>query len=81
MDESPFEAEWLDKKTIIFDTIYNPEQTLLIKHARELGCTTVTGVDMFVLQAAEQFRLFTGKEPNLKTIRYELKRATSAAKY
>ena len=81
MDETPYEAEWLDKKTIIFDTIYNPEQTLLIKGARELGCTTVTGVDMFVLQAAEQFRLFTGKEPNLKTIRYELKRATSAAKY
>ncbi len=81
MDETPFDAEWLDKQTIVFDTIYNPEQTMLIKHAREAGCTTITGVDMFVLQAAEQYRLFTGQEPNIKTIRYELKRATSAARY
>lgn len=81
MDESPFEPDWFDKKTIVFDTIYNPEQTLLIKQAREAGCPTITGVDMFVLQAAEQFRLFTGEQPNLEKIRYELKRATSAAKY
>ncbi len=81
MDETPFDGEWLDKHTIIFDTIYNPEQTMLIKDARKAGCTTVTGVDMFVLQAAEQYRLFTGQEPNIKTIRYELKRATSAARY
>jgi len=81
MDETPFEADWFDKATIVFDTIYNPEQTLFIKHARMAGCTTITGVDMFVLQAAEQYKLFTGNKPNLKTIRYELKRATSAARY
>ena len=81
MDETPFEPAWFDKRTIVFDTVYNPEQTLFIKQAREAECTTITGVDMFVLQAAEQFRLFTGKKPNLKTMRYELKRATSAARY
>ena len=81
MDESPFDAEWFDKNVIVFDTVYNPEQTLFIKHAREAGCKTITGVDMFALQAAEQFLLFTGKKPNLKTIRYEIKRATSAAQY
>ena len=81
MDATPFEAEWLNKEMIVFDTIYNPEQTLLIKNARQAGCTTITGVDMFVRQAAEQFKLFTGKKPSVKTIRYEVKRATSAAKY
>ena len=81
MDETPFEGKWLDKKTIVFDTIYNPERTLLIKEARELGCTVVTGVDMFVRQAAKQFKLFTGKDPVLEDVRFELKRATSAAKY
>ena len=81
MDVTPFDAEWFDKSVIVFDTIYNPEQTLYIKKAREAGCTTITGVDMFVRQAAEQFKLFTGKKPSLKTIRYEVKRATSAAKY
>lgn len=81
MDETPFDAEWFQKKTIVFDTVYNPEQTLFIKQARESDCTTITGVDMFVRQAAEQYKLFTGKAPNVKTIRYQLKRATSAARY
>lgn len=81
MDETPFEAERFDKKCIVFDTIYNPEQTLLIKQAREAGCTTITGVDMFVRQAAKQFKLFTNTKPDVKLIRYEVKRAISAAKY
>ena len=81
MDETPFEPDWYDRKMIVFDTVYNPEQTLLIKQAREAGCTSITGVDMFVRQAAEQFKLFTGKSPKMETIRYELKRATSAARY
>lgn len=81
MDETPFDGEWFNKQTIVFDAVYNPEQTLFIKQAREAGCSTITGVEMFVRQAAEQFELFTGTKPNLKTIRYELKRATSAARY
>ncbi len=81
MDESPFDEEWFDKKVIVFDTVYNPEQTLFIKQARERGCLTITGIDMFVRQAAKQFRLFTGVEPKVETIRYEVKRAISAARY
>jgi len=81
MDNSPFDGVWMDKNTIMFDTIYNPEQTLFIKKAREAGCPTVTGIDMFVRQAAKQFKLFTGAQPNMETIRYEVKRAISAARY
>ena len=81
LDESPFEEEWFDKRTLVFDTIYNPEQTLMIKQARAAECKTITGVDMFVLQAARQFKLFTGIQPDIKLIRYEVKRATSAARY
>ena len=47
---------------VVFDTVYNPEKTLLIKEARQQGCTVVTGVEMFVRQAALQFKLFTGQE-------------------
>ena len=81
MDETPFEQDWHDRHTVIFDTIYNPSRTLFIKHAREAGCETITGVDMFARQAAEQFKLFTGKEANEETILYEVKRALSAARY
>ena len=81
MNDSPFEAEWFDKRAVVFDTVYNPEQTLFIKQAREADCLTVTGIDMFVSQAAKQFKLFTGTEPDMETIRFEIKRAISAAKY
>jgi len=81
MNDSPFDPTWFDKRTVIFDTVYNPEQTLFIKQAREAECPTVTGIDMFVSQAAKQFKLFTGTEPDMETIRFEIKRAISAAKY
>lgn len=81
MDESPFEAEWFDRHTLVFDTIYNPEQTLFIKYARQAGCETLTGVDMFVHQAARQFELFTGVPADTEIMRYEVKRGTSAARY
>ena len=76
-----FDGEWFDKKMVVFDTVYNPEQTLFIKLAREAGCETVTGIDMFVLQAARQFELFTNTKADMEVLRYEVKRATSAAKY
>jgi len=80
MDESPFDATYLRAEMIVFDTIYNPEQTLLVKNARENACETITGVEMFVGQAAHQFRLFTGEEAPLDVMRQTLRRAISAAK-
>lgn len=81
MDVTPFDKEGFNRECVVFDTVYNPEQTLFIKQAREAGCTTITGIDMFVRQAARQFKLFTGEKPDVKLIRYEVKRAISAAKY
>ena len=46
---------------VVFDAVYNPENTLLVKEARGRNCTVVTGVDMFVRQACRQFELFTGQ--------------------
>ena len=43
----------------MFDAVYNPEQTLLVKEARLKGCRVVTGVDMFIRQVALQFKVFT----------------------
>jgi 3-dehydroquinate dehydratase/shikimate dehydrogenase len=65
---------------LVFDTVYNPESTLLIKEARSHGCHVVTGVEMFVRQAGLQFNLFTGQEPPLETMRATLKRVTGPVK-
>jgi 3-dehydroquinate dehydratase/shikimate dehydrogenase len=77
LDESPLHAGYLKPDTVVFDTIYNPEQTLLIKDAKTRGCQVVTGVEMFVRQAAMQFELFTGQAADVEAMREILRRALS----
>lgn len=81
VDESPFEKHRLRPSMLVFDTVYNPESTLLIKDARSQSCDVVTGVEMFVRQAALQFRLFTGQAAPAELMRDVLKRAIAAARY
>jgi 3-dehydroquinate dehydratase / shikimate dehydrogenase len=81
VDESPFNKSNLKPTMIVFDTVYNPESTLLLKEARSHGCRTVSGVDMFVRQAKLQFFLFTGQEPSEARMRETLKRAIGPVKY
>jgi 3-dehydroquinate dehydratase/shikimate dehydrogenase len=80
VDETPYERDHLRPYMIVFDTVYNPESTLLIKEARAVGCRTVTGVEMFVRQAAIQFRIWQGIDPPPQVMREALKRATASAK-
>ncbi len=80
VDETPYDKHHLKPSMVVFDTVYNPENTLLIKHARSQGCPSVTGVEMFVRQAVLQFNLFTGQSAPDETMRTVLKRATGAAK-
>jgi len=44
---------------VVFDTIYNPVETLLLRRAAEAGCRRITGVEMFVNQAVGQFEAWT----------------------
>jgi shikimate dehydrogenase len=45
----------------VFDAVYNPRRTLLLKQAAALGCRVVEGMEMFLGQAMVQFELWTGK--------------------
>ncbi|MEQ8850009.1 shikimate dehydrogenase [Botrimarina sp.] len=81
VDETPYHKGHLRPSMVVFDTVYNPESTLLVKEAREHGCRVVTGVEMFVRQAALQFELFTGAEPPKDVMRETLKRAIGPVKY
>ena len=63
VEASPMPARCISGDMIVFDTVYNPVETLLLRQARAAGAQTVDGVSMFVNQAAIQFKLFTGVEP------------------
>ncbi|MCS7271671.1 MAG: shikimate dehydrogenase, partial [Gemmataceae bacterium] len=77
VDEAPIHFSFLNPGMTVFDTIYRPETTLLIREAQSRGCQTITGVDMFVRQAARQFELFTGLTPDLELMRDIVRRALS----
>jgi 3-dehydroquinate dehydratase / shikimate dehydrogenase len=81
VDESPVNKSHFKPSMIVFDTVYNPESTLLLKEARSHGCRVVTGVDMFIRQARLQFMLFTGKEAPEGLMRETLKRAIGPVRY
>jgi 3-dehydroquinate dehydratase / shikimate dehydrogenase len=46
---------------IVFDMVYNPHETLLLKRAKEQSCTIIHGSDMLLEQAAGQFEIWTGE--------------------
>ena len=50
------------KGLYVFDVIYNPEETLLLKKAKAAGCETQNGLNMLLYQGAAAFELWTGKE-------------------
>ncbi len=77
VDEAPCHFSILKPGTTVFDTIYTPETTLLIREARSRGCDTITGVDMFVRQAARQIELFTGQTPDPEVMRVVMRKALS----
>jgi len=75
VDESPVGKTFLKPSLLVFDTVYNPESTLLIKEARGRNCQVITGVEMFVRQAMLQFFLFTRKEAPAPLMREVLLKA------
>ena len=80
LDDSPYPANWLNPGMLVFDTVYNPERTLLLKYAKQRDCRVVTGIEMFVRQAARQFEKFTGQAASLEQMRETLRQAISAVK-
>ncbi|WP_437735885.1 shikimate dehydrogenase [Sorangium sp. So ce1335] len=62
---SPVPEEALREDLLVMDIVYKPMITELVESARRRGATAVHGGRMLLHQAAEQFRLYTGREPPL----------------
>lgn len=61
INDTPVPKRLLRSSLTVFDIIYNPLKTRLIRDAEETGCVIVSGIDMFVYQAALQFELWTDR--------------------
>jgi len=68
---------------LVFDMVYNPIDTPLLRMAREKNIPVVTGVEMFVHQGARQFEIWTGKpapeEEMLRVVIHALRQQAETA--
>jgi shikimate dehydrogenase len=62
----PVAREFLRPGLWVADIVYFPIETELLRAGREIGCRTMTGGGMAVFQAADAFRLFTRREPDVE---------------
>lgn len=63
------ELKTLPQNAIVYDVIYNPRKTLLLKLAQKNGYKTINGVDMFIHQALAAEQIWTGKTPDFKDMK------------
>ena len=68
-EETPIPSRHLRKGMIVFDSVYNPPETRLIREAKAADCITISGVELFVNQAVEQFELWTGQKAPTDSMR------------
>lgn len=67
-DVQPIPSEWLHQGLFVYDQVYNPLETKLLKAAKAAGARTANGVKMLVLQGALSFEIWTGQEPPVKVM-------------
>jgi 3-dehydroquinate dehydratase / shikimate dehydrogenase len=79
---SPLEANEINAR-YVFDLVYNPIETPLLRMARQKGIAVITGVEMFVQQGARQFEIWTGKpapeEEMLRVVVHSLRQGAEGA--
>ena len=69
IDSSPVNLDVITNKHIVFDCIYKPQETKLIKKAKQVKAEIIFGWEMLLYQGVMQFELYTNKSPNIYNMR------------
>jgi 3-dehydroquinate dehydratase/shikimate dehydrogenase len=72
VDDTPLPDTALSGGAVVLDTVYRPRETRLLRDAAQRGCAVVSGVEMFVAQAAAQFTRWHGRPAPHDTLRAAL---------
>ena len=71
-DQTCVPQQFFHPDLTVMDIVYNPLDTRLLKEAREAGCPTIRGLEMFLHQAVAQFELWTGQPAPVPVMRQVL---------
>ena len=72
-DEPIAFAEDMDEDLVVFDAVYNPNETVLLKEAIKAGANPVYGIKMLLYQGAESFKIWTGRDAPVDVMEKALK--------
>lgn len=74
-DPSPVERDVLARHRFVFDMIYHPVDTKLLRDAKRAGCGVADGLGMLLHQGARAFEIWTGRKAPLEVMRRALRQA------
>lgn len=67
--KSPVNTDILNKNHVVFECIYSPKETELVKNALKIGAKVIYGWEMLLWQGVKQFEFYTGVEPNINIMK------------
>lgn len=73
-ERCPIQSDHLRREQIVYDIVYRPRETVLLRDARRKGCVTVEGIGMLVYQGGASFQHWFGKLPDASVMFGALKR-------
>ena len=71
IDETLVTSDVLRPSLVVFDVVYNPVKTKLLRQAEQIGAQTISGLEMLVWQGALAFELWTGAKAPVELMRKE----------
>jgi len=71
-DETLGTSELIGSGLVVFDIVYNPTKTRLLRDAEEAGAETINGLDMLLWQGALAFEKWTGVKAPIEVMRAEI---------
>lgn len=72
IDKTPVPQEAIEPHHIVFDAVYAPRQTRLLREAKAQGARVIEGIEMLLHQGTAQFELYTGKKAPVEVMRSAL---------
>lgn len=74
VDETIATADQLSDVKLVYDLVYNPAETRLMREAKTAGVTTINGLEMLIAQGALQFNIWTGEAAPIGAMRESVKK-------
>ena len=63
--QSPMTADWIPQNALVYDLVYNPPETPLLREAKKADASTLNGLSMLVYQGGASFECWTGRQAPL----------------